>query len=30
MLNLLGIEPSLSIRQADAFTGGPMVLTDVF
>ena len=29
-LNLLGIEPWLSVRQADALTGGPIVLTDVY
>ena len=29
-LNLQGIEPWLSIRQADALTAVPMVLTDVF
>ena len=29
-LNFLGIEPWLSIRQADPLTGGPMVLTDDF
>ena len=28
-LNLLGIVPCFFIRQADALTGGPMVLTDV-
>ena len=29
-LNFLGIEPWLSIRQADALTGGPTMLTDDF
>ena len=29
-LNLLGIEPLLSIRQADALTGVPMVFTEDF
>ena len=29
-MNLLGIEPWLSIRQADTLTGVPIVLTDVF
>ena len=29
-LNLMGIEPWLSIRQADALTGVSIVLTDVF
>ena len=29
-LNLLGIEPCLSISQVDALTGGPMMLTDDF
>ena len=29
-MNFLGIEPWLSIRQADALTVGPMLLTDDF
>ena len=29
-LNLLGMKPWLSIRQAEALTAVPMVLTDVF
>ena len=29
-MNLLGIEPWLSILQADALRGVPMVFTDVF
>ena len=29
-LNFLGIEPWLSIQQADTLTGGPMMLTDDF
>ena len=30
ILNFLGIDPCLSIQQADTLTAGPMVLTDVF
>ena len=30
MVNLLRIEPRLSIRQADTLTAVPIVLTDVF
>ena len=29
-LNFLGVEPRLSIRQADYLTGGPMLITDDF